>query len=336
MILTVALNPAVDLTYRLPVVRWSGTNRVQQVDRRAGGKAINVARVLRALGQPAVVTGFAGGHTGEELREGLTTAGVGDALVRIGGETRRTVTVVDTRGSTVLNEPGPAITDVEWRSLVGRVSELCDEAEAVVLSGSLPPGVPQDAYAVLARHVGAAGIPAILDADGTALARGVGGRPTIVKPNTDELERATGEPALLSGAEALRQAGAESVVVSLGAGGLVACTPEGRWRAAPPQRLPGNPTGAGDAAVASLAASLVSGQPWPRRLAHATAASAAAVLLPTAGDLDQRAYRDFLEQVEVLPWDTAPAGAPAGSTSVGRSAKPAPAGASAKERSWPS
>jgi tagatose 6-phosphate kinase len=299
MILAVALNAAVDVTYTLPAVRWDETNRVHQVGVRAGGKAVNVARVLRILGRPVTVTGFSGGRTGQEISAELAADGIDHAFVPVAGETRRTVTIVEVDAVTVFNEPGPHIGGGDWHRFVGRLTDLLGAAEALVLSGSLPPGVPNDAYAVLSRLAARAGVPAVLDADATTLRLGVAGRPAIVKPNTAELARATSSADPLAGAEALRRAGAGSVVVSLGPAGFLACTPDGRWRAKPPDPLPGNPTGAGDAAVAGLVSGLVGGQPWPERLAHATALSAAAVLAPVAGELNEATYRTLLGQVEV-------------------------------------
>jgi tagatose 6-phosphate kinase len=304
MILTITLNSALDVTYRLAAVRWRDANRVEEVRRLAGGKGINVARVLHALGHQAVVTGFAGGPTGEELRTDLATAGLHDRLVPIAGETRRTVAVVETGaggGTTLLSEPGPRVTGPEWRRLLECVGGLLGAAEAMVLSGSLPPGVPPDGYATLARQAAAAGVPVLLDADGEALRRGVMGRPVVAKPNAEELRRATFTRDPVAGAEALRRAGAEAVVVSLGQDGLLACTPEGGWRADPPERVVGNPTGAGDAAVAALAVGVAVGQPWPLRLTHAVALSAAAVRAPLAGGFDATAYRAYLGQVRVVP-----------------------------------
>jgi tagatose 6-phosphate kinase len=304
VILTITLNSALDVTYRLAAVRWREANRVEEVGRRAGGKGVNVARVLHALGHRAVVTGFAGGPTGEEVRADLAAAGLPDRLVPIAGDTRRTVTVVETGpggGTTLLSEPGPQVTAAEWRALLERVGGLLGDAQAMVASGSLPPGVPRDGYATLARQGAAAGVPVLLDADGEALRRGVAGRPAVAKPNAEELRRATaaGDPA--AGAEALRRAGAEAVVVSLGPDGLLACTSEGGWRAAPPERVSGNPTGAGDAAVAALAAGVAGGRPWPLRLAHAVALSAAAVRVPLAGGFDAAAYRAWAGRVRVVP-----------------------------------
>lgn len=301
MILAVALNAAVDVTYTLPAVRWDETNRVHQVEERAGGKAVNVARVLRVLGRPVTVTGFSGGRTGEEICAELTADGIDHAFVPVAAQTRRTLTIVEADAVTVLNEPGPQISDGEWSRFVDHLRSLLGAAEAVVLSGSLPPGVPDNAYAVLSRLAARAGVPAVLDADATSLRLGVAGRPAIVKPNTAELARATSSTDPLAGAEVLRRAGAESVVVSLGPSGFLACTPDGRWRAVPPAPLPGNPTGAGDAAVAGLVSGLVDGQPWPERLAHATALSAAAVLAPVAGALDETTYRTLLGQIQVTP-----------------------------------
>jgi tagatose 6-phosphate kinase len=306
MIVTAALNPAADLTYRLPAVRWSETNRVAEVRSRAGGKAINVARVLSALGQPVTVTGFAGGRIGDDIRAVLDAAGINHAFVPVSGETRRTVTILEADAATVFTEPGPVLSDQDWQRLLARITDLLPGADALVLSGSLPPGIPDDAYAVLVRLAAGAGVPAVLDADGAALLHGVAAHPAIVKPNAEELIRATGATEPLTGVAALRRAGAEAVVVSLGPLGMLASTATGWWRSRPPQTLLGNPTGAGDAAVAALAAGLVTGQNWHDRLLHATAASGAAVLAPVAGDLDHDQYRALLGQIAVSQLEGTP------------------------------
>jgi tagatose 6-phosphate kinase len=312
VILTVTLNLALDVTYHVPGVAWRAANRVAWVDARGGGKGVNVARVLHALGHETVVTGLAGGPTGEAVRADLAAAGLADALVEIAAESRRTVTVADGGGATGFWEPGPPVSSGEWRGFRAAFGELLRDATAVVLSGSLPEGVPPDAYATLCRDATAAGVPAILDTSGEALTRALEGGPAIVKPNADELAEAArsgaagaggpagaggaaraGGGALLDAAEGLRRAGAGAVVASLGAEGLVAVTADGRWRARPPEAVGGNPTGAGDAAVAALAAGLVAGTPWPERLADTVALSAAAVHASVAGCFDAAAYARF-------------------------------------------
>jgi tagatose 6-phosphate kinase len=279
--------------------------------------------VLHALGHETVVTGLAGGPTGDAVRTDLAAAGLRDALVPIAADTRRTLTVTEAGhgGATGFWEPGPEVTAAEWDRFTTAFAALLADAAAAVLSGSLPAGLPPDAYASLCRQAADAGVPAILDTSGEALRHGLSGRPALVKPNAEELaeaaaaargedERGAGGAAAaaagegdssewLRAAEGLRRAGAGAVVASLGAEGLVAVAGEGAWWARPPEPVSGNPTGAGDAAVAALAAGLVAGAPWPERLADAVALSAAAVHAPVAGAFDAEAYARYRAAAKV-------------------------------------
>ncbi|MET8246034.1 1-phosphofructokinase family hexose kinase [Streptomyces sp. NPDC005202] len=302
MILTVTLNTALDITYRVPSLRPHASHRVSEVTERPGGKGLNVARVLAALGHEVTVTGFAGGATGRVVRDLLAdTAGVVDALVPVAGATRRTTAVVDERtgDTTQLNEPGPAIASAEWSAFQDVYEELLGSVSAVALCGSLPPGVPVGAYAGLVRTARAANVPVLLDTSGEPLRRAVAARPDIIKPNAEELAELTGSHEPLRATQDARRRGARAVVASLGAEGLLAHTPEGHWRATPPTRVQGNPTGAGDSAVAGLLSGLVEHLPWPDRLARATALSTATVLAPVAGEFDHAAYEELLGRVAV-------------------------------------
>ncbi|MGW7208879.1 1-phosphofructokinase family hexose kinase [Streptomyces sp. NPDC054837] len=302
MILTVTLNTALDITYRVRDLRPHASHRVSDVTERPGGKGLNVARVLAALGHEVTVTGFAGGATGRVVQEQLTTApGVVDALVPVTGATRRTIAVVDEQSgdTTQLNEPGPTVAPGEWAAFQEAYEDLLPSMAAVALCGSLPPGVPVGAYAGLVRTARAAGVPVLLDTSGEALRRGVAARPDIIKPNADELAELTGSHEPLRATQDARRRGARAVVTSLGAEGLLAASPEGRWRATPPSRVRGNPTGAGDSAVAGLLSGLVEQLPWPDRLARAVALSAATVLAPVAGEFDPAAYEELRGRVAV-------------------------------------
>ncbi|MGP3977538.1 1-phosphofructokinase family hexose kinase [Streptomyces sp. 8N114] len=318
MILTVTLNAALDLTYRVPHLVPHASHRVREVTERPGGKGLNVARVLGALGFRTTVTGFVGGEMGRVLRALLAadaaehiagggTATVTDALFQVAGRTRRTVAVVDetTGDTTQFNEPGPHITPEEWdgfltayRALLGR------GAEAVALCGSLPPGVPVGAYATLVREARTAGIPVLLDTDGEPLRRGLAARPDIVKPNAEELAGITGTAEPLRAARAAQRRGAHAVAASLGADGMLLVTQDGAWSAAVPERLAGNPTGAGDSAVAGLLSGLAEGLPWPDRLTRAVALSAATVRSPVAGEFDEPTYTRMLTSVRVRKAET--------------------------------
>ncbi len=302
MILTVTLNTALDITYRVRALRPHSSHRVSEVTERPGGKGLNVARVLAALGHQVTVTGFAGGATGRVVRERLTaTPGVVDALVPVAGATRRTIAVVDDHSgdTTQLNEPGPTVTAAEWSAFQEAYEDLLTSAAAVALCGSLPPGVPVGAYAGLVRAAKAAEVPVLLDTSGEALRRGVAARPDVIKPNADELAELTGAHEPLRATQDARRRGARAVVASLGTSGLLAVTPEGRWRATPPASLRGNPTGAGDAAVAGLLSGLVEKLPWPDRLTRATALSTASVVAPAAGEFDRGTYEEVLGRVAV-------------------------------------
>ncbi|MDR0346703.1 MAG: hexose kinase [Nocardiopsaceae bacterium] len=311
MILVVALNPALDVTHHVAGVDWAGTNRPAMVRTRPGGKGLNVARTLRALGVAVAVTGLAGGAAGEEVAAGLAAAGVAAAFTPIGGQTRRTFAVVDTErnDAALFNEPGPVVEPVEYSAFRERYEKELARSGAVVLSGSLPPGLGPGTYAELTARAAAAGVPVVLDAHGEALARGAAAGPAIVKPNLAELAGLAGRQlsaggradheAVAAAAAKLRAVGAQAVVVSLGAEGLWAVTPEGRWHAAPPGPVAGNPIGAGDAVAAGLARGLVAGWPWEERLRHAVALGTAVAAAPVAGEFSRTDYEALLGAVTV-------------------------------------
>ncbi|MGY0492651.1 1-phosphofructokinase family hexose kinase [Streptomyces sp. WG-D5] len=304
MILTVTLNTALDITYRVRALRPHASHRVTEVTERPGGKGLNVARVLAALGHEVTVTGFAGGATGRALQDQLLDVrGVSDALVPVTGSTRRTVAVVDasTGDTTQLNEPGPSITPAEWTAFQEAYADLLRSASAVALCGSLPPGVPVGAYATLVRAARAASVPVLLDTSGEPLRRGVAARPDLVKPNADELAELTGSHEPLQAMRDTRRRGAHAVVASLGPDGLCALTADGEWHAPAPDRLSGNPAGAGDSVVAGLLSGHVDHLPWPERLARAVALSAATVVSPAAGEFDPATYEDLVPRITVAP-----------------------------------
>nr|WP_311132215.1 PfkB family carbohydrate kinase [Nonomuraea gerenzanensis]SBO92112.1 Putative sugar kinase [Nonomuraea gerenzanensis] len=204
------------------------------------------------------------------------------------------------RRTALFNEPGPEVTAAELAGFVRHYTTLLTTGGvgAVVLSGSLPRGVPADTYATLAAIAADHGVPSIVDADGAPLRHAPQGRPSILKPNADELARAVpggGTPA--EGAQALRGQGAGAVVVSLGADGLLAVTGEGTFAARMPYTVRGNPTGAGDSLVAGLALGLVEPGAWPDMLKRAAALGAAAVATPVAGEIDPDVYADIHPQI---------------------------------------
>jgi tagatose 6-phosphate kinase len=302
MIRVLTPNPALDLTYTVPSpVRDHHEHRVREVHEAAGGKGVNVARVLAALGENVTVTGPLGGTTGEELAALLAQEpGVHQDWIPISGSTRRTVTAVDQEGATGFNEPGPRLTTAEVRDVCAAVSPSRqdptseDRADVVVISGSLPPGLDPEALVDLVADLHEHGIPVVVDTSGPALPILARAGADLLKPNAAEAQQATGTSDPLAAADALLTLGARRVLCSLGADGMLAAEMSadgdprtGRaLRVRPARALAGNPTGAGDAAVASLARSLRRGEEIAEAVASAVALSASAVTMPLAGQVD--------------------------------------------------
>jgi len=311
-IVTVTPNPAVDLSYHVAGIHPGASHRVPAPLSRAGGKGLNVARVAHQLGHPVLALAPYGGSPGAEFAAELESSGVPHALVPVAGPTRRSIALVDTVGgeTSIFNEEGNPLRSSEWQALaavvVDALSAQGEDAPGVLAaSGSLPPGAPADFYPALVRLAHDAGIPAIVDTSGSGILAAAEAGADLLKPNHHELEEATGETDLAAGAWRLIDLGAKTVLVSAGADGMLAfshATPDGYWRARLPEALSGNPTGAGDAAVAAAATALAAGVTDTRViLRRATAWSAAAVLMPAAGEISPR-YAELEEQL-IISWE---------------------------------
>jgi fructose-bisphosphate aldolase class II len=294
-IVVVTPNPAIDVTYRVDEQVVGETQRVREAMRTPGGKGLNVARVLDSLGYDTVSVLPLGGSSGSWMSDAIAAAGLVADVVAVAGETRSTVTVVDDRSHpTVYTEAGAPLSEDEWGRLLTRVTERMTAASMLVISGSFPPST---APAIVERLVAvglAAGVPVLVDTSGPALLAAARAGATILKPNLQELLEATGEADQELALTALQAMTGGLVVVSRGADGLSALSSAGRSVRAAVPGVVGNPTGAGDAATAGLAAAIVDGLATDEALAWASALGAAAVLHPVAGEVDLDAFRSFL------------------------------------------
>lgn len=292
MILTITPNPAIDETYSLEQLDIGGTNRVDAPLRRAGGKGLNVARVVHSQGLPVIALAPIGGGAGEVFAQELLTSGLAHELIPVLAETRRSFAIVEhgTGRTTVVNERGGALSEDEWALIRQSILELLDSGVTVLAaSGSLPEAADPDFYPWCVRQAAARGIPSIIDTSGPALLAAARAGATVLKPNHHELAQVTGTGSLVAGATVLLEAGAQHVYASAGEEGLVhfaAATP-GEWSSAKlAEPLAGNPTGAGDSVVAAIAAGLHNGEDHDTQiLPRAAAWSASAVLMPAAGEL---------------------------------------------------
>lgn len=305
MIVAGCLNPALDVTYTVAELRPGASHRVQSVQRRPGGKGVNVASVLHQQGVDAVFAGPVGGATGADLAAGLDRLGIAHRLTPVRDSTRQTVAVVAGGGlATVLNEPGPTLVDAEWSAFSADFASLAKYAEIITLSGSLPGGVPDNAYGQLISIAHAADATVILDCDGAALREALPAGPDIVKINDHEAAAATGirtvsETDVFAAADVLHTLGATDVVITRGSAGVAARTARARFTSTPAGKVDGNPTGAGDAFTAGLAAAMAVGLDWPGRLRRASSWAAAAVGVPTAGVLDLKIAADHESRTSI-------------------------------------
>lgn len=288
MILAVTPNPALDLTWRVERLVVGATHRADAGSARAGGKGVNVARVAHAEGAAVVAVATAGGRTGVEFAAELGSSGVPHALIEVAGATRQSVAIVDEQlgDTTIVNERGVNPSDEEWAALFAEVVDRLPSARVLVISGSLPPGAPETLLPLLIGVGRDAGVPVIVDTSGPALLRAADAGASVLKPNAAELVEATGIADPVEAARSLVERGVELVLLSLGADGMLAVTASDLVHARLDTPLAGNPTGAGDAGVAACAVLYAEGERDPARvLRRATSWSAAAVLMPLAGEI---------------------------------------------------
>lgn len=305
-IVTVTMNPAIDLACSVPDFTAGKVNRVasHQVD--AAGKGINIAVLLRKFGLPVTVTGFLGSDNASIFEKKFKDEGITDAFVRVPGETRIGIKVLDphTESTTDINFPGLSPDEGHVRELTERVAKLAAQAFMVVIGGSLPATVSPDVVGELVRVIKDQGAKAVIDTSGPALFSGIEAVPWLVKPNDDELSELVGRPMnklddIVGQMRTMNRAGIANVAVSLGARGAVFVDGEEELFAKPPKIEPVSTVGAGDAMIGGLVAGAALGLGLKERVRLATSLSAATVAQvgPSLKSID--AARELEEQVVV-------------------------------------
>ncbi|WP_394160414.1 1-phosphofructokinase family hexose kinase [Galactobacter valiniphilus] len=307
MIVCITPAPALDATITVGALELGESLRVPAASVRAGGKGINVARILHGAGHAVLSLSTRGGEAGRRLSAELEGAGVPCAWVETAGETRSSTALVEDSGrTTVLNEYAPALSEAEWAAWEAALLVAAREARAATISGSWPAGADSARLARAVQLLNAAGVYTVVDTSGPLLLTAAEAGADLLKPNLEELLAATGAATAEEGVAALLALGAGSVLLSRGAEGMSHHTradPVG-IRASLGVELRGNPTGAGDAGVAgwlSVAGPLGAAPEGADRalaLRTAVAWSASAVQAPVAGQLGPDAAA-FLERVSV-------------------------------------
>ncbi|WP_312571585.1 1-phosphofructokinase [Stutzerimonas balearica] len=305
-VLTVTLNPALDLTLQLPALRLGEVNRSDNLQVHAAGKGLNVAQVLADLGHQLTVTGFLGEANAQPFEQLFAARGFADEFVRVAGETRSNIKLAEADGRiTDINGPGLEVGAAQRDELLARLERLVPGHELVVVAGSLPRGVELPWFVELLQRLARLGARVALDTSGAALREGLALSPWLIKPNEEELAQARGlDPAdaqVLADEARRLNARIEHVVMSQGAAGVSWFSPAAAWHAQPPKVRVVSTVGAGDSLLAGMLHGLLAGWPAERTLAHATAIAAQAVGQVGFGITDRAQLAELEAAVRLQP-----------------------------------
>ncbi|CAN5876588.1 1-phosphofructokinase [soil metagenome] len=306
MILTVTLNAAVARTLVVPSLTLGHRHRVQESVALAGGKGINVARSLRALGVPVLATGLAGGRNGDAIRDGLSEAAIPFDLVEISGHSRTSTAIIDpTSGAqTEINEYGPEVSAAESREFSRRLEHLMEYATVVVFAGSLPPNMDESFLVGLLQQARDRGLYTVVDSTPTVLHAALKANPSLVSPNQHEAEGVAGfdfieEEDFPRALGRLVEMGSDAACITLAEGHSYLTSDEGIVCARAPKVETRSTVGSGDAYLAGLLAGI-----FHRKLAYVEAvclaAGCAAANAETlgAGAFDAQRAEELAESVD--------------------------------------
>jgi 1-phosphofructokinase/tagatose 6-phosphate kinase len=309
MIITVTLNAAIDKSLSVPSFRPGRRHRTVEQRTMAGGKGVNIARALKALGQPVIATGMAGGATGTHVVEHLTEEAILNDFVRIRDESRTNTSVLDptTGEQTEINERGPEVSPREVELFRDKLLYLARGAAIVVLAGSLPRGVEPDLYATLIRDLQRLGVTTMIDTDGQPLRHAVKAEPDVVSPNVLEAEELVGhefssEEESLEAVHEVVALGAKEAIVTMPDGCVAEVLIDGKpslRRARIEPREPIARRGSGDAFLAGYVAARYEGRSPDQCLRFGVACGAESTKRLGAGLIEPREARRLMGDVEV-------------------------------------
>lgn len=302
-VLVVTLNPSIDTQYFLDSPPVPGVQRVSKVERTAGGKGLNVARVLKKLGSDLVCTGFSGGQNGQWIQEKLTISGIEHQFAEVQGDTRICLAFISQEDHQPIEvlEAGPEISVSEKAKLEDIVEELAFDCAAVVLSGSLPKGVPVTYYQELMQKFK---LPVFLDTSGEMLIHALKEKPFFVKPNLEELEHFIGkelhsEDDIIHAAKVMMEKGASNVLVSLGAHGAILVTHQEVWKAKISPLKKAYPVGSGDSLIAGVTYAISNGKSWSEALRYGCACGVSNAMNQQTGNVELDQIDSLLKEIQI-------------------------------------
>ncbi|GAB6687585.1 tagatose-6-phosphate kinase [Streptococcus uberis] len=307
MILTVTMNPSVDIAYQLDVFNLDTVNRVAETHKTPGGKGLNVTRVLSQVGDDVLATGILGGKIGEFIQKELDQVGIEHDFSPISGETRNCIAVLHEGQQTEILESGPTISDEEGKAFLEHFESLVKQVSIISISGSLPKGLPVDFYSKMIEICERYQKPVVLDCSGQALLEVLKGhaKPTVIKPNTEELSQllnmeVTGHTNVLKAA--LDQDlfdGVEWVIVSLGSKGAFSKHIDSYYQVTIPKIEVVNPVGSGDSTVAGITSALYHSESDEELLKKANCLGMLNAQEKQTGHVNMANYSALFERIKV-------------------------------------
>jgi len=307
LIISITMNPSIDISYPLETLHLDTVNRVTNVSKTAGGKGLNVARVLYQSGADTLASGLVGGHFGAFIQEKLSNEGIHHRFFMIEGETRNCIAILHQGKQTEILEQGPSITNDEAKRFLSHFDQIIEQASMLTFSGSLPAGLPDDYYKDMIDLCHKKNKPVVLDCSGRALQKVLKGpaQPLLIKPNREELA-ALLERNIKNTIADLKEAllsslfnGVEWVVVSLGADGVFAKHYDTFYQVKIPSIEVVNPVGSGDATVAGLAQALDFKQSDEKVLKHGNVLGMLNAQEKVTGQVNMQNYQALFDQIQV-------------------------------------
>lgn len=306
MITTVTLNASIDKAYYLANDMKNGeVMRVAKCRNTAGGKGINVAKIIHLCKEEVLATGFVGGFNGRYLEYLLEKEQIPYQFVQVEGETRSCINILDKKyGSTEFLEPGFTVTKENETEFLTEFGNIVKKSAMITISGSAPGGMSATIYQNMIQMAKEQGRKVILDTSGELLKNALSARPTMVKPNKDELEmlfqiKLTTNEQIIECARKIYDMGIPYVVVSLGGEGAVLICEEGVFRGTPPKITAVNTVGCGDSMVGSFAVAMIREYSPEKALAYAIAVATANALSENTGDFEYSKFEMIEKQVQV-------------------------------------
>lgn len=291
MIVVLSLNTAIDRVYLVPGLRLGDVHRATEMHATAGGKGLNVARVLRRLGQEVRVVGFLGGAPRDFIINSCMELGIDQRWTETAGTSRTCVILADpeTRRQTVVNETGPTVRDVEAQRLLVQLERAVRPGDLLCISGSAPPGVPDDFYAEIVREMSDVGVHVLVDVSGEALRLALGEHPWAAVPNREECAEALSIHGSAEEVARVLARHTDIALLTLGGDGVLYGANGALWRVYPPPVTAVNAVASGDSFAAGFLAGIASGLPplEALRLAVACGASNAGRFEPLIGPPDE-------------------------------------------------